>query len=451
VQANGGTGCFAVSGGGVQSIAVAQPAPEPNNIVISDALGNGDGNLDAGEQASLIVVLRNSGLGNLTNVTGTLRAVTSGISIINPGPFPYSNIPPNALAGPTQHFGIALDADGSLCGTVAQFVLDVTSDQGCFAIPVSVALDDSECSVFEDAYARPGKIYIASDTLNTCGDGDGGADPGEMVQVKVDVQNVGDQTASGVVVRLFSDKPYFSIVSDTVNLGSLIAGRSATATFVVSVGNAPFADQATLSATVTWSGHDPVTLDATTTVNRDLVTTTHNATFDSSNDGWMPEGLWAREMAPTTGDLTTVFHSGYTADQCDTLTSSEVEFSATSSMSFDLAYVSEGTPAEGFLDGLDIQITLDGGRSWNTLPVTQGYAGISASTSCVGSGLPIFSGVSPLMKRYDADLSAYAGRKGQIRFRFGSDPLVEAQPAGAWVDNVTTSNIIVSVPDTSCQ
>jgi hypothetical protein len=96
-----------------------------------------------------------------------------------------------------------------------------------------------------------------------------------------------------------------------------------------------------------------------------------------------------------------------------------------------------------------VQITLDGGRTWNTLDLVQGYADVSSSTSCVSAGSPIFSGASPVMQRYDADLSAFAGRIGQIRFRYGSDPLVDGP--GAWVDNVVTSNVLVSVPDITCQ
>ncbi|HYH09161.1 MAG TPA: CARDB domain-containing protein [Thermoanaerobaculia bacterium] len=453
VQANRGGGCFAVSSGGVQSITVSQPAPAINNIVITDLVGgNSDGDLDPGEQATLFIALRNHGLGALTNVSATLRSVTTGVVVISSTPSTYGSIAAGAVGGPDQSFGITIDTDGSLCGSALQLVLDVTSDQGCFAVPVTLPLDDSLCSVFADTYVRPESIVIDNDSLTTCGDGDGVPDPGETLRVTVTVKNRGDRAATNARVGLAADHPALMVLTDTVNVGSLAVGASSTASFTVSVGSAPHATDATFTAT-SWSTErlEPAARALDVVVNRDLVTTTHLATFDGSNDGWMPEGLWARGLAPTTGNLTTVFHSGYTADQCDTLTSGEMEFSANSAMSFDLAYVTEGTPVEGFLDGLDIQITLDGGQSWHTLPLTQGYAGVSASTSCVGAGSPMFAGVSPLMTRFDADLSAYAGRKGQIRFRFGSDPLVEAGPAGAWVDNVTTSNIIVSVPDTSCQ
>ena len=451
VQANGGGACFAVSAGGVQSITVGQPEPKLDNIVINDSVtGNGDFNLDAGESATLFISLRNSGLGALTNVTGTLRSLTNGIAVTSSGNISYGSIGVNGVAGPAQSFGIQIDPDGSLCGSTARLVLDITSDQGCFAIPISIPLADDECSLFEGAYPKPTTLTITNDSLNTCGDGDGGPDPGEMIEVSVTVRNMGDKTANNVVLQLSSDKPYFSIVTNHKHFGVMMADASASATFQVSVGAAPFADTATLTATVTADNlSEPAVLDRIVIVNRDKQTQSYTATFETGNDGWMPSGLWSRKLAPNTGDVTQVFHSGSGADQCDTLVGPEVEFSASSAMSFDLAFITENTPVDGALDGLDVQITLDGGRTWNTVDIVQGYADVSSSTSCVGAGTPIFSGVSPLMAHYDVNLGQYAGRIGQLRFRFGTDPLVDGP--GAWVDNVTTSNVVVSVPDITCQ
>src|SRR5688572_23565081 len=172
VQANGGGGCFAVSSGGVQSIAVAQPTPSLNNIIINDTLGgNGDNSLDAGEAASLYIVLRNSGLGELTNVVATLRSVTSGVSV-TASTSSYDSIAANDVAGPVESFGISIDANGALCGTTVRLLLDIASDQGCFAVPISLQLDDDNCQVYSQAYARPQSIAITNDGLNTCGDGD---------------------------------------------------------------------------------------------------------------------------------------------------------------------------------------------------------------------------------------------------------------------------------------
>lgn len=450
VQANGGGSCFAVSSGGVQSISVAQPEPSFNNVIINDTVGgNGDQNLDAGESATLFIGVRNGGLGALTNVSGTLRSLTSGIKVTT-GATSYGSIAVNGVAGPAQSFGINVDADGALCGTTARLVLDITSDQGCFAIPVSLQLDDNDCQAYSQAYARAESITIINDSLNTCGDGDGGADPGEMVQVAVHFRNIGDRTATNVVVTLSTNKPYLTILENTRHVGAMAMNDTGVATFTVSVGSAPFADLASLTAAVSAAEmSSPSTRTLDTIVNRDIVTQSYTATFESGNDGWTPNGLWNVTTAPTTGNLTKVFHSGYDLDRCDTLVGPEVEFSPSSSISFDLAYVSENTDAA--YDGLDVQISIDGGRTWNTVDVSQGYSAISGSTSCIGAGSPMFSGVSPLMTQYDVNLAAYAGATGRIRFRFGSDPLVNPSPAGAWVDNVITRDVVVSVPDITCQ
>jgi hypothetical protein len=451
VQANGGSACFAVSAGGVQSIAVTQPEPRLNGVIINDANGgNSDGDLDAGESASLFISVRNSGLGALTNVSGTLRSLTDGITVPTADSSSYGSIAVNGVAGPAKSFSIQIDGDGALCGTTARMALDITSDQGCFTIPISLELAENQCQLFGNGYPKPMSIAITNDRLNTCGDGDGGADPGELVEVTVAVKNIGAQTASNVHVQLSTDVPYFSIAGDTKSLGSMFPNSSRTVTFTLSVGAAPFANLATLSATV--SSDEPVApavLERVIIVNRDKITQTYNATFETGNDGWTPSGLWTRKLAPATGDATQVFHSGSAADQCDTLTGPEVEFSATSAMSFDLAFLTENTPVDGALDGLDVQITLDGGQTWNSVDIVQGYADVSTSSSCIGAGSPIFSGVSPLMARYDVNLSQYAGRTGQLRFRFATDPLVDGP--GAWVDNVTTSNVVISVPDITCQ
>lgn len=449
VQANGSGVCFAVSAGGVQPITITQPEPKLNNIVINDSVaGNNDGNLDVGEQATLFIAIRNHGPGALTNAIGTLRPLTAGVSV-QTIKSAYGNIAPNGLAGPGEWFAITLEPSRELCGTTVQFVLDISSDQGCFAVPVAIELKDDECQMYGDVFARPRAIEVTNDSLNTCGDGDLSPDPGEMVRVTVTVANDGDLNAQNVVVKLASDKPYLTVLEAERHLGQMAPGATAQTAFTISVGAASFADLATLTATVYPGNGGASSRTREIIVNRDLVKQTFNATFDTSNDGWTPSGLWTRGLAPTTGNITTVFASGSAADQCDTLTGPQVQFANDSTLAFDLAFINENTPAEGALDGLDVQITLDGGRTWTTLPLQQGYAAVSASTSCIGAGSPIFSGQSPLMQRYTADLSPYAGRSGQIRFRYASDPLVDGP--GAWVDNVTTANIVVSVPDITCQ
>jgi len=73
-----------------------------------------------------------------------------------------------------------------------------------------------------------------------------------------------------------------------------------------------------------------------------------------------------------------------------------------------------------------------------------------ASSSARYSSPRVVPSVSPTMTRYDVNLGSFAGEVIQVRFRFSSDQLVDATAAGAWVDNVTTNNVIVSVPSVPC-
>lgn len=456
VQAISGSSCWAASGGSVQSIRVAQPDPWTNSVSVTDSPGgNGDGHLDAGERASLFITIKNGGLAGLTNVAATLSSMTSGVTVTSTTARTYGTIAAGSTAGPKQSFNVSVSPDGDLCGVIAFLVVNVSSDQGCFALPVEVTIG-TNCSVYKSAYAQASSLAITSDRLApTCGDGDNVPDPGESVRVTVNVNNLGTRNASGVTVKLTSNKSYLTIPSDTISVGALAANGAETKSvnFTVNVGRTvPFGDVATFTAIVTSSGQSQIatrTLD--TVVNRDKVMRTLSYDFETGAQGWTssdPLGWTMTNLAPTTGDLTNLWHEQYAKNRCDYLVSPAFEFSPSSAVAFDLAYISENSDAP--YDGLDVQVSIDGGRTWTTINVTQGYSQLSAGTGCMTKDQPFFSGVSPLMQRYDADLSAYAGLVGQVRFRFSSDDLVDATAAGAWIDNVTASNVVVSTPSIPC-
>jgi len=54
------------------------------------------------------------------------------------------------------------------------------------------------------------------------------------------------------------------------------------------------------------------------------------------------------------------------------------------------------------------------------------------------------------MSRFNFDLSRFAGLTGQIRFRWGTDALVEVPGGGAWVDNIKASRMVVPTPSAPC-
>jgi hypothetical protein len=458
VQANAPGACYAVSAGGVKSISIAQPDAISGTATVTDSpRGNGNGQLDAGDHAGLYLTIRNIGLAGLTNVSASLTSSTPGVTVTKAGPRSYGSIAAGGQAGPGSWFEVDVAPDGALCGIEAVVVLNVTSAQGAFSLPVTLPIGTAglSCTVSGTAYAQPLSMAIISDRVNgSCGDGDLVPDPGETVQVEVQVNNAGDKTANGVVATLSSDKPYLTISPASFDLGSIAAKGAETkkATFLVTVGaGAPQEDLATLTASVTSNGPTvAATRSMTTIVNRDKVMKTINYDFESGPQGWTSSDTtngWHRtNTALTTGNMTWVWWSRYAQKRCELLYSPAMEFSATSAVALDVAYVSENSDAAW--DGMNVQVSVDGGTTWITVPA--GYDALAIGSGCMTANEPMFSGVSPTMKRVTADLSAFAGLRGQIRFKFSGDDLVDVAVGGAWVDNVTTSNVVISAPSASC-
>ncbi|HWW60613.1 MAG TPA: hypothetical protein VN181_04520, partial [Thermoanaerobaculia bacterium] len=111
VQANGNTGCFAVSANGVKTISVGQPEPQASLTTIVELPGgNNDGALDAGETASLYLWLRNVGSLSLTGVTATATSLTAGVTV-NSGSVAYPNINPSSEEATLDPFTISVRAD----------------------------------------------------------------------------------------------------------------------------------------------------------------------------------------------------------------------------------------------------------------------------------------------------------------------------------------------------
>jgi len=113
-------------------VTVADPAPG----------GDGDGIPEPGETVHLRVTLDNPGLVGLTNVHGTLSATTSGVSVSAPGA-DYGAIAAGRSAPDTTPYSVAIGR-GVGCGTLVDFTLHVTSDQGSVDVPVAVALGSGD-------------------------------------------------------------------------------------------------------------------------------------------------------------------------------------------------------------------------------------------------------------------------------------------------------------------
>ncbi len=99
---------------------------------IDDGAGDGDGYIEAGEPITLAVTLLNIGAETATNVSATLRSLTTGV-VVTDSVAAYADLDKGAaLESESPHFSFAVSPSGEACGAL-RFLLEVVSDQGSSA------------------------------------------------------------------------------------------------------------------------------------------------------------------------------------------------------------------------------------------------------------------------------------------------------------------------------
>ncbi len=111
------------------------PAPYPHVVkvrtTVDDAAGDGDGRLDPGETANLIVTLRNTGGADATGVVGTLVSAYAHATVVD-GSASFGTLSPmDTTNNSTDPFVVRLDSS-ALVGQYAVFNLVVSYNSGAY-------------------------------------------------------------------------------------------------------------------------------------------------------------------------------------------------------------------------------------------------------------------------------------------------------------------------------
>jgi hypothetical protein len=136
----------------------------------------------------------------------------------------------------------------------------------------------------------------------------------------------------------------------------------------------------------------------------------------------------------------------YPANRCAAVTTPAMTLASNANLSYRARF-----DLEAQWDGVVVEISADGGLTWQDLPPSVGYPDTFAQTGSPPAnacGFPAekaaFTGSSNgLFEAHTSSLAAFAGQNIQIRWRFSSDPGVEEE--GFYLDNIQVSN--ASVPN----
>jgi hypothetical protein len=171
---------------------------------------------------------------------------------------------------------------------------------------------------------------------------------------------------------------------------------------------------------------------------------------DGAGDGnayGSPESPW-RVTASEFHSGAFSYHPGpdsglYPANTCAALVSPPLTLAAGASLSYWVRY-----NVEYQWDGVVVEISTNGGATWNDLPPTGGYPSNLSQTQGNGCGYPTTQGAfnGPTTNaglttwaQYTTSLAAYAGQTVKIRWRFTSDGGAEFQ--GFYLDDVAITNV----------
>ncbi len=173
--------------------------------------GNGDGNINPGEDIELVISLKNFGTNSVSNVTATLFSDDAIVTITDDSE-DYGTILPGAVAGSSDGFDFSVSYS-ALGGSEIEFDL---------------LIEDSSGNSWTD------KIYLTVDGIYfhvndyTILDGNNQLDPGETVQMTVTLENLGTITATGISGTLISNNAAIVIEDADGYFGSILPNNTGT-------------------------------------------------------------------------------------------------------------------------------------------------------------------------------------------------------------------------------
>jgi len=176
--------------------------------------GNGNGLMDYGESNLLSLTVKNVGVQQADNVTVTLSTDDDYVTVTD-ATEDYGNIAAGATSVITD--GFAYDVANDIPdGHSVSFMVSATDGTDVWESYISIQ-------------AHAPVLEYVDFTIS----GDGKIDPGETVDITVNVENSGSSDVFNLVGELMTSDPYLTINTSSATYGDLSAGGNASGTFNV--------------------------------------------------------------------------------------------------------------------------------------------------------------------------------------------------------------------------
>ncbi len=288
------------------------------------------------------------------------------------------------------------------------------------------------------------------------GDGDIYPDNCETATAKVLVKNVGSAPAVNTQVNISSSDGFISIITPMpINIGDIPVGSSVEVPFTFSIGQGTPADCqqiGSFSISVQAEGQSPPSQDTFSFVfEKDYVFGDKLWAFEPNTglEGWtVEEGSWTINSVRVNpgGSTASIRSSSYANNQCDVITSPEIEPASSSFLNIPNWYSIEPYSAGYWWDRANVHIINMNTSERVLLLPTSGKAyqsgnfyaygpicSILKESGWAGNNTGNFWGNSAF------DLSPYAGQKIKIEIRYMTDDSSVGE--GIYVDDIQVTNV----------
>ncbi len=398
-----------------------------DSYTVNDYSGNNNGMIDFGETVDLGVLLENIGPDDAVSVTATLSTEDSFVTVIDS----------------TETFGDIAGNSGTTYVSDAYRIELSPDTPDAYSIPMHLEITGSSRDTWHSDFVivshAPVLEYADFYLDDSAGNGNGILEANETANLSISLINNGSGHAYSVSGVLSENDNYISISDPDGVYGDILGGHevdNASDVFTISASAGfPHSYSVELNLTLTGDGGYSHTIQ---------FSLKNTESFEQNNGGYTGTGGW-QWGEPTSGPGTayfgekvwgTVLGDNYNTESDDYLTGPEYHiYSDEAQLEFYHWY-----EIEDYWDGGNVQISTNGGSSWEVITPVGDYPHGGIYTL----GGPGYCNNSGRWLQAVFNIGAYQGQDVMFRWHFVSDEYVEE--AGWYIDDVAILNNAVQLP-----